>query len=107
MLLAALEGVLHVEGRCLYVVGADRRRSRTLPAFHIDDISWDAAARALRVRGQAFAPGDRVLLTGGEAPGSAALRWVRRPHPSCDSSNLFIAGAIDPAKGDDGRPRPR
>lgn len=103
MLMAALEGVLHAEGRCLYIVGADKARSRTLPAFHIAGISWDEASRTLRVREKRFALGQRVVLGGGEAVNPAALDWVQRPDPSCDSSDLFMTGRIDPAKGQPGR----
>lgn len=100
MLMAALEGVLHAEGRCLYVVGDDKPRSRTLPAFHIAGISWDEPSRTLRVRGKTFALGERVVLGGGETPDPAALDWVQRPDPSCDSSDLFMTGTIDPAKAE-------
>lgn len=103
MLLAALEGVLQVEGRCLYIAGDDHRRSRTLPAFHIADISWDEPTRTLRVRGKTFALGQRVVLGGGEPANPATLDWVQRPDPSCDSSDLFMAGTIDPAKAEPGR----
>ncbi len=97
-LMAALEGVLHAEGRCLYVVGDDKARSRTLPAFHIAGMSWDEPTRTLRARGKAFALGERVVLGGGEAANPAALDWIQRPDPSCDSSDLFMTGTIEHAK---------
>ncbi|HEX8481386.1 MAG TPA: hypothetical protein VF650_05755 [Allosphingosinicella sp.] len=103
MLMAALEGVLHAEGRCLYIVGDDKARSRTLPAFHIAEISWDEPTRTLRARGKTFALGERVVLGGGETPNPAALAWVQPPDPSCDSSDLFMTGTIDPAKAGPGR----
>lgn len=93
--MAALEGFLHAEGPCLYIVGNDRTRSRTLPAFSFSDISWDDATGALRARGADFADGQRVLLTGGTPPQSDRLRWVQPPDPSCDASDLFVVGAID------------
>ena len=102
MFLAALEGILQAEGRCLYIVGRDKKRSRTLPAFHIAGIGWDSGARTLKVNGRVFAQGDRVLLTGGRPPTTAGFRWVQRPDPSCDASDIFVTGAIEPAKG---RPR--
>ena len=102
MFLAALEGILHAEGECLYIVGTDKKRSRTLPAFHIADIGWDSGARTLKVNGRVFAQGDRVLLTGGRPPTTAGFRWVQRPDPSCDASDIFVTGAIEPA-----RDRPR
>jgi hypothetical protein len=97
-LMAALEGILHVEGRCLYIVGSDRKRNRTLPAFHIAGMSWDEPTRTLRVRDKRFAPGQRVVLGGGQVSNPAALDWVQRPDPSCDSSDLFMTGTIDPAR---------
>jgi hypothetical protein len=103
MLMAALEGVLHAEGPCLYIVGDDKARSRTLPAFHIAGISWDEATRTLRAHGKTFALGQRVVLGGGETPNPAALAWVQRPDPSCDSSDLFMTGSIDAAKAGPGR----
>jgi hypothetical protein len=102
-LMAALEGVLHADGRCLYIVGDDKAQSRTLPAFHIAGMSWDEASRTLRVRGKTFALGQRVVLGGGEASNPAALDWVQRPDPSCDSSDLFMTGTIEPAKAGPGR----
>lgn len=98
MFLASLEGVLHAEGRCLYVVGTDRKRSRTLPAFHIADMIWDSGTRTLKANGRVFAQGERVLLTGGSPPTTAGFRWVQRPDPSCDSSDIFVTGAIEPAR---------
>jgi hypothetical protein len=97
-LMAALEGVLHAEGRCLYVIGDDKARSRTLPAFHIAGMSWDEPTRTLRARGKSFALGQRVVLGGGEAADSAALDWVQRPDPTCDSSDLFMTGTIEHTK---------
>ena len=97
MLMAAREGVLHVEGPCLYVIGTDSSRSRTLPLFHIADIRWDPSARVLKVGNAAFSPGERIVLTGGETANAEALPWVQRPDPACETSNLFIAGMIEPA----------
>ena len=101
--MAALEGVLHVEGPCLYVVGNDKTRSRTLPAFSFSDVRWDSGTRSLQARGAAFANGQRVLLTGSTPADPARLRWAQRPDPSCDASDLYVVGAIDPAPG---RPGP-
>lgn len=101
-LMAALEGVLHAEGRCLYIVGDDPKRNRTLPAFHIADIKWDEASRTLRVRDKVFVSGQRVVLGGGQVANPAALDWVQRPDPSCDASDLFMAGTIDPAEAGPG-----
>ena len=97
--MAALEGVLHVEGPCLYIVGNDRIRSRTLPAFSFSDVRWDSGTQSLHARGAAFANGQRVLLTGSKPADPARLRWAQRPDPSCDASDLYVVGAIDPAPG--------
>ena len=95
--MAALEGFLHVEGPCLYIVGIDNRRSRTLPAFHIADIRWDAGTEMLRVGSKAYSNGQRVLLGGGHPTTGEGLKWVQRPDPSCDASDLFVAGSIEAA----------
>jgi hypothetical protein len=95
--LAALEGTLHAEGGCLYIVGSDKTRNRTLPAFALEGVRWDEPAKTLHVRDATFAQGQRIVLGGGEPADPAALRWVQRPDPSCDASDLFVAGTIDPA----------
>jgi hypothetical protein len=46
--MAALEGTLHAEGRCLYIAGNDTAKSRTFPAF---SIAGDVKAPALGVQG--------------------------------------------------------
>ena len=97
MLMASLEGTLRVEGRCLYIVGTDGAKHRTLPAFHIDSIRWDAATRTLRTASAVIAEGQRVFLGGGEVPSRSTLKWVQPPDPSCDASNLFVTGTIEPA----------
>jgi hypothetical protein len=101
--LAALEGSLHAEGRCLYVVGNDTTRNRTLPAFAVEGVRWDSGTKTLRVRDLVFAQGQRIVLGGGEPANAGALAWVQRPDPSCDASDLFVVGTIDPAKGSPGR----
>jgi hypothetical protein len=97
--LAALEGVLHVEGRCLYIVGNDKTKNKTLPAFALEGVRWDSRTKTLQVRDTAFAPGERIILGGGEPANPASLSWVQRPDPSCDSSDLFVVGTIDSAAG--------
>jgi hypothetical protein len=94
--MAALEGYLHFEGACLYIVGNNKAEGRTLPAFSFSDVRWDPNSRTLLARGAAFADGQRVLLTGGAPPNLFGLRWVQRPDPTCDASELFVVGAIDP-----------
>jgi hypothetical protein len=92
--MAALEGTLHAEGRCLYIAGNDTAKSRTFPAFPVAGLRWDPATGTLHMGGASFRQGQRVVLTGGEPADRAALDWVQAPHPSCDTSDLFVAGAI-------------
>jgi hypothetical protein len=102
MFMAALEGFLQAEGPCLYVVGIDKRRNRSLPAFHIRDVRWDPGTQTLRVRDKVLANGQRVVLGGGHPPTHDGLQWVQRPDSSCDASDLFVTGSIDPAKEEPG-----
>jgi len=96
--MAGLEGVLRPDGPCLYVIRNDPPGSRTLPAFALSDVRWDAETETLRAGGTVIAKGQRILLTGGEPHNPAALQWIQRPDPSCDASDLFVAGMIAPAK---------
>jgi hypothetical protein len=99
MLLAALEGVLHTEGPCLYIVGDNKREGRSLPAFHIPDIRWDPGTQTLRVGSVVYSNGQRVVLGGGYPPTLNGLKRVQRRDPSCDASQLFVTGSIEAAKG--------
>lgn len=101
--MAALEGFLHSEGPCLYIVGNDKSRGRTLPAFSLVGVRWDAGTQTLRVGDAIFAQGQRVVLGGGKPANPGALKWVQRPDSSCDASDLFVVGTIDPAKAPPGR----
>lgn len=92
--LAALEGFLLAEGRCLYVVGRGRSGTKTTPAFLIPDATWDAEKSVLLAHGKAFSSGQRVLLGGSTATDLALLPWVQKPDPSCDSSGVWITGSI-------------
>lgn len=94
--MAALEGVLLVEGSCLYVTGTEERGRRTMPAFSFSDVRWDANAGLLKAGDVNIYGGQRVRLTGGTPPDMAALEWVQRPDPSCDASDLFVTGVIEP-----------
>jgi hypothetical protein len=101
--MAALEGFLHSEGPCLYIVGKDKTRGRTLPAFSLSGLRWDESTQTLQAGGTVFALGQKVLLGGGEPGNPAALNWLQRPDPSCDASDLFVAGTIEPAPESRGR----
>jgi hypothetical protein len=92
--MAALEGTLHAEGRCLYIAGNDTAKSRTFPAFSIAGLRWDSVTKTLHMGAASFRQGQRVVLTGGEPANRAALDWVQSPDPSCDTSDLFVAGGI-------------
>ncbi len=94
--MAALEGFLHSEGPCLYIVGDDKAKNRTLPAFALAGVRWDAGTQTLRVDDKVFAQGQRIVLGGGEPANPAALNWVQRPDPGCDASDLFVVGTVDP-----------
>jgi hypothetical protein len=96
--LAALEGFLHFDGPCLYVVGNDKSKNRTLPAFALSSVRWDEGSRTLRVGEAAYSQGQRVVLGGGEPANPAALNWLQRPDASCDASDLFVVGTIDAKK---------
>ena len=93
--LAALEGELRAEGKCLYLTqrGAS---GKTLLAFLIPDARWDAEGKRLVARGKTFVPGQRVRLGGSSAGNRALLRWRQPPHPSCDARGIMVVGAIDP-----------
>lgn len=96
--LARLEGVLSVDDRCLYVIGNDKTKNRTLPAFALAGVRWDAGTRTLRVGEKVFAQGQRIVLGGGEPANPTALTWVQRPDPACDASDLFVVGTVDPPR---------
>ena len=94
---AALEGVLQVEGRCLYVVQPGGAGARTMPAFLIAGARWDAERNLLLAHGKSFAPAQRVSLGGSMASDRSLLRWVQPPDPSCDTASIFVTGSIDVA----------
>lgn len=100
---AALEGYLHVEGRCLYVT--DRRGSgpRAHPAFLIRDARWDAQQGVLVAHGRRYRPGQRVRLGGSTAADPRLLRWRQPPDPSCDNASVFVTGMIEPLSDPGGR----
>lgn len=96
-----LEGVLQVEGRCLYVAQPDSSAGRSLLVFPFP-ASWDAQRNLLLVGKKSFAPGQWVSL--GRVAGDVDRRdWLQAPDPSCDSSSIFVTGSIEAARE---RPRP-
>jgi hypothetical protein len=101
--LARLEGILSVDGRCLYIAGNDKTKNRTLPAFALAGVRWDSGTRTLRAGDKVFAQGQRIVLGGGEPANPAALNWLQRPDPSCDASDLFVVGTVDSGESSSGR----
>ena len=76
----------------------DEPKNRTLPAFALTAVRWDAGTRTLRVVDELFPEGGRIVLGGGEPANPGALDWVQRPDPWCDASALFVVGAVDCAE---------
>lgn len=105
--MAALEGVLRVDGPCLYVTGPNSAGSRTTPAFSFTGIRWNASTQALQVQGASITDGTRVRLTGGTPPNPGRLSWAQKPDPSCDLSDVFVTGAIEPLTNSHTRPSRR
>lgn len=97
--MAALEGFLHAEGPCLYIVGNDESKDRTLPAFSFEEVQWDERTRTLRARGSVFALGEKILFGGSTATNPALLEWREPPDPACDVSDVFVVGAVNHAAG--------
>jgi hypothetical protein len=95
--LAGLEGVLQVEGRCLYLAQPGRSQARTLLAFTIPGISWDGERNVLVAHGKTFAPGQPVLLSGSGTMNPDVHRWVQPPDPSCETKGVAVIGAIEAA----------
>jgi hypothetical protein len=68
---ALLEGILTVEGGCVYVVDAFGRR--WLPVFNEDRVGWDG--ETLRTPDGAFVDGDGITVGGGVVVESAPPSW--------------------------------
>ena len=66
-----LEGVLTVEGGCVYVT--DPSGTRWLPVFNEDLVGWDGAT--LRTAWGSFTDGDDVALGGGVLVENGTGRW--------------------------------
>jgi len=89
---AAMTGTVSIEGSCFYVLsGADS--PRYLVAFSTRGAEWDEGGQALRVGDLLLHHGDPYRSGGGEGPRDPSLMdWEVPPDPSCDTSNLWIAG---------------
>lgn len=88
---ALQDGTLLVEGECLYVATSG---GKVLLAFSLADVRWDDAARGLIVGDTLLRSGQPVRLQGGFSTNTAGLTWVKPPVSGCDTSSIFIAGAI-------------
>jgi hypothetical protein len=87
---AALEGRLVSEGPCLYV---DSKGGRFLIAALSPSLTWNPETRRLASGTADFAVGDEIMA-GGSQSGLSALPWTVAPHPSCDSSRIWIATSV-------------
>jgi hypothetical protein len=93
---AAAQGVLEVDGPCLYLRSADG--SRFLLALMTFDTRWED--ERLKIGDRSYAPGERVTVGGSEAAGAIAdLAWVQPPDPSCDIARIWITVSVDRAVG--------
>jgi hypothetical protein len=102
---AAAEGVLRVEGTCLYLEAAGS--IRYLIASTIPGARWDAAGEALVVPSEGgaeaatYSPGERVNLGGSEARAATLSgKWVEPPGAACDTSRIWVTNSILPASSD-------
>lgn len=93
--MAAAEGILRVDGRCLYVKGPGASSSGLTPAFSFAEVSWDPRAKTLTARGVRISEGQKVRLTGSTSATPGLLDWVQKPHTSCNMSHVFVTGAIE------------
>lgn len=89
------EGVLHVDGPCLYVTNDSGARERIMPAFTVP-VSWDARENVLVAGENRMKPGEQVWLSGGRAASLRATAWLQAPHPFCDASNIYVSNDISP-----------
>lgn len=102
---ASAEGVLRVEGTCLYLEAAGH--TRYLIASTIPGARWDAAGKALVVPSEGgaedatYRPGERVNLGGSETRAAALSgKWVEPPGAVCDTSRIWVTNSILPASSD-------
>lgn len=94
--MAAIEGILRVDGLCLYVAGPKDFSGKTTPAFSFAEVSWDAGTKILTARGLRIGEGQKVRLTGSTSSKPETLSWHQKPDPSCNLSHVFVTGAIEP-----------
>lgn len=90
---ALLEGILIVEPGCLYIeVGLPTYPSSTrfLIAFPRSETGWSAANQELRFAGGSYRNGEPIAVGGGGA--FPEYDWSVPPDPSCDTSNMWMAG---------------
>lgn len=97
--MALLQGTLWAEGKCLYITGPNGAGFKTMPVFEIGGLRWDERRKLLINGPITISHGQSVSLGGGEYLGEgrfAEPEWLQAPDPSCDKSDIFVAGTIDP-----------
>lgn len=83
---ARAEGVIAIEGDCLYLGGQ-------MIAFPAKRVRWDAGRAAVVIEGRTYRDGDWAAFGGGESGRLVeGFDWVSPPAPSCDASRVWMAG---------------
>jgi hypothetical protein len=102
---AVAEGMLRVEGTCLYLEAAGP--TRYLIASTIPGARWDTAGKALVVPSEGgaeaatYRPGEKVNLGGSEARAATLSgKWVEPPGAVCDTSRIWVTNSILPTNSD-------
>jgi hypothetical protein len=93
--MAAIRGVLVVDGECLFLTGdGSTRVGIAWPAGS----SWSVAAQAVVVNGVSSRVGETVLLSGGAydpSPEDIEITpWIAAPVPECLGDKFWLAGSI-------------
>jgi hypothetical protein len=93
--LAAIQGILVMEGECLFLTGDGRTRiGIAWPAGS----SWSVAAQAVVVNGMPGRVGETLQLSGGAYDLSAEdielTPWIAAPAPQCLGDAFWLAGSI-------------
>ncbi|MBI5947659.1 MAG: hypothetical protein HY875_05950 [Chloroflexi bacterium] len=90
---ALAEGILVLEGKCLYLESSTAGTlTRFLVAFAADGTSWSEAERAVTIPGATYRVGTLVGLGGSEAITGRTMEWVVPPAESCDQTHIWGAG---------------
>lgn len=91
---ALLEGVLRIDGKCVYVESSELRKTflAILPAA---GTSWSTASSTLTVFGEEFTDGTRVGASGFGREGRPNVPiadpvLVQQPSEQCDATNIWF-----------------